>query len=162
VRFTEPPQQRLTPGSIALVRISPSEGVIAAWTTVAADGDYMVSAAGLTSRGPLPAGTIAQPGADLRLAALAAGPHDDVVAVLESAPRAARGFDGTEQQILAARTVPGGPGGVSFETPAVLAPAGSNSAPAVAIDPGTDRAVVAWQTVAAGRPTVAYAVRVAP
>lgn len=160
--FTEPAQQRLTPGSVALVRISPSEGVLAAWTSLAPDGDYMISAAGLTSRGALPAGTISQPGADLRLAAFAAGPHDDAVAVLESAPRAARGFDGTHQEILAARTVPGGPGGVSFETPAVLAAPGANGSPAVAIDPDTDRAVVAWQTVANGRPAVGYAVRVAP
>jgi len=161
-RFPEPAQQRLTPGSTALVRISPSEGVIAAWTSVSAAGSYVVSAAGLTSRGALPAGTITQPGVDLRLAALAAGPHDDVVAVLESAPRSARGFDATRQEILAARSVPGGPGGVAFEMPAELAPPGANSAPSVAIDPGSDRAVVAWQTTAGGVPAVAYSVRTAP
>ena len=161
-RFTEPAEQRLTPGSIALVRITPSEGVTAAWTSRSPSGNYAVSAAGLTSGGPLPAATIAQPAEDLRLAALAAGPHDDIVVVLESAPRAARGFDGTHQAILAARTVSGGPGGFSFETPAALAAPGPNSAPAVAIDPHTDRAVVAWQTTSGGLPAVAYAVRAAP
>jgi hypothetical protein len=159
--FTEPAQQRLTPGSIALVRQTPSEGVLAAWTSVSAAGNYMVSAAGLTSGGPLPAATISQPGTDLRLAALAAGPHDEVVAVLESAPRAARGFDGTHQAILGARSVAGGPGGTSFEPPAQLAAAGYNSAPSIAIDPATDRAVVAWQTISGGLPSVAYAVRAA-
>jgi hypothetical protein len=158
--FTEPARQRLTPGSIALVRITPSEGVTAAWTSVSAAGNYMVSAAALTSHGgTLPAATIAQRGTDLRLAALATGPHYDIVAVLESSPRAAGGFDAAHQAILGSRTVSGGPGGFSFEAPAELAAPGRNGAPAVAIDPDTDRTVVAWQTSAGGRPAVAYAVR---
>jgi hypothetical protein len=159
--LNEPLQQRLTPGSIALMRQTPSEGVLAAWTSVSAAGTYMVSAAGVTSGGALRAGTISQPGTDLRLAALAAGPHNEMVAVLESAPRAARGFDGTHQAILGARSVAGGPGGVAFEDPAQLAPPATNSAPSVAIDPDTDRAVVAWQTLSDGLPAIAYAVRAA-
>jgi hypothetical protein len=157
--FTEPAQQRLTPGALALVRMSPSEGVLAAWTSLSPAGDYMVSGAGLTSGGALAPGTISQPGVDLRLAALAAGPHDDAVAVLESAPRAARGFAVAQQQIEAARTVPGGPGGTAFGTPTVLAGPGQNSAPSVAIDPHSDDAFVAWQTSANGTPAVAYSVR---
>jgi hypothetical protein len=82
--------------------------------------------------------------------------------VLERAPRAATGFDSDEQAILAARTVPGGPGGVAFEPPAVLAPEGANSAPAVAVDPASDRAVVAWQSVIGGDREIAYAVRGGP
>jgi hypothetical protein len=79
--------------------------------------------------------------------------------VLESAPRSATGFQLSQQSILAARSVPGGPGGVAFEAPTQLAPPGPNSAPSVAIDPDSDRAVVAWQTVSDGLPAVAYAVR---
>ena len=56
----------------------------------------------------------------------------------------------------------GGPGGVAFETPAVLAAAGPNGAPSVAIDPANDRAVAAWQTMVGALPTVAYAVRGGP
>ena len=108
---------------------------------------------------PLPAATIALPGADVRLAGLATGPNDDFVAALESAPRSAGGFDTSQQEILAARSVPGGPGGVAFETPTPLAPAGPNTAPSVAIDPGNDRAVVAWQTMVGGLPAVGYSVR---
>ena len=156
--FAEPAHQRLTPGSIALVRVTPSEGVLAAWTLVQ-DGSYAVQAAGLTSSQVLPATTIAQPGADLRLAALATGPDNDFVAVLESAPRDAGGFDTSQQAILATRSVPGGPGGVAFEAPTQLAGPGPNSAPSVAIDPDSDRAVVAWQTTSDGLPAVAYAVR---
>jgi hypothetical protein len=159
--FSEPAAQRLTPGAIALARMSPSEGVLAAWTSMIG-GSYVVSAAGLTSRGALPPGIIAQQGVDVRLAALATGPHDDAVAVVEEAPRAAGGFDGTHQAILAARTVPGGPGGTAFETAVQLAAPGENSEPSVAIDPDTDRAVVAWQTVVRGRPRVDYAVRASP
>ena len=154
----QPPAQRLGPGAVALVRVTPSEGVLAAWPIIAA-GDYAVQAAGLTSTRVLPSATISQAGADLRLAAIATGPRDDVVAVLERAPRAPAGFDQTRQAILAARTVPGGPGGVAFETPILLAPAGSNSAPAVAVDPDSDRAVLAWQTVVAGHAQIAYAIR---
>ena len=157
--FTEPAGQRLTPGAIALERLAPSEGVLAAWTWVSG-GDFVVSAAGLVSAGPLRTQTLAQPGADLRLAALASGPRDDAVAVLEQAPRAARGFDATHQAILAARSAGGR---VAFETPVQLAPAALNSAPSVAIDPASDRAVVAWQTTPAGGvPQVAYAVRATP
>jgi len=156
--FPEPAAQRLTPGSIALVRVTPSEGVLAAWTLVQGD-NYVVQAAGLTATQVLPAATIEQPGADLRLAGLATGPHNDFVAVLESAPRSAAGFDATQQAILAARSVPGGPGGVAFEAPAQLASPGPNSAPSVAIDPNSDRAVVAWQTQLGAMPAVAYAVR---
>lgn len=159
--FAQPPAQRLGPGAVALVRITPSEGVLAAWP-VLHDGDYAVQAAGLTSSQVLPPATISQIGADLRLAALATGPHDDVVAVLERAPRADAGFDLSQQAILAARTVPGGPGGVSFEEPALLAPEGPNSAPAVAVDPSSDRAVVAWQTVVGGSDQIAYALRASP
>ena len=86
----------------------------------------------------------------------------NVVAVLESAPRSAAGFDAEPAGVLAARSVPGGPGGTAFATPTQLAPAGPNSAPSIAVDPATDRAVVAWQTVVGGVPAVAYAVRSAP
>jgi len=156
--FREPREQRLTPRSIALARVTPSEGVLAAWTLVA-DGSFVVRAAGLTSARVLPAATIAAPGADLRLSGLATGPNNDFVAVLESAPRSAGGFDTSQQEILAARSVPGGPGGVAFETPVPIAPPGANTAPSVAIDPSNDRAVVVWQTIAGGLPAVGYSVR---
>ena len=159
VAFTEPAQQRLTPGSIALARMSPSEGVLAAWTWVSG-ASYVVSAAGLTSSGAVGIQTLSQPGADLRLAALAAGPRNDAVAVVESAPRASRGFDGTSQAILASR-IPGAAGGASFGPLTALAPAALNGSPSVAIDPRNDRAVVAWQTSAGGEPALAYAVRAA-
>jgi hypothetical protein len=125
-------------------------------------GSYVVQAGGLTSTHVLPPATLAQPGADLRLAALATGPANDVVAVLERAPRSAAGFDTTQQAILAARTVPGGPGGIAFETPVELAPAGPNIHPSVAIDPSSDRAVAVWQTIVGVLPAVAYAVRGGP
>jgi len=159
--LAQPPAQRVGRGAVALVRMTPSEGVLAAWP-VLLDGDYAVQAAGLTSSQVLPPATISQIGADLRLAALATGPRDDAVAVLERASRTASGFDADQQAILAARTVPGGPGGVAFEQPALLAPEGPNSAPAVGIDPASDRAVVAWQSVIGGQQQIAYALRDGP
>jgi hypothetical protein len=159
--FTEPPAQRLTPGSIALVRMAPSEGVLAAWTLVQR-GSYVVNVASVVATHALPAATLSQPGADLRLAALATGPNDDAAAVLERAPRSASGFDTAQQAILAARTIPGGPGGIAFERPTQLAAAGPNSAPSAAVDPDGDRTVVAWQTMVGALPAVAYAVRSRP
>jgi hypothetical protein len=156
--LAQPPAQRLGGGAVQLVRETPSEGVLAAWP-VMVDGDYAVQAAGLTSSQVLAPATISQIGADLRLVALATGPRDDVVAVLERAPRAATGFELSQQAILAAHTIPGGPGGVAFETPVLLSAQGPNSAPSVAIDPDSDRAVVAWQTVIGGHDQIAYAVR---
>ena len=128
--LSQPPAQRLGPGTVALVRVTPSEGVMALWP-IMLDGDYAVQAAGLTSAKVLTPATISQVG----------------------------GFDQTQQAILAARTVPGGPGGVAFEAPALLAPDGPNSAPSVAVDPASDRAVLAWQTVVGGSDQIAYAVR---
>jgi hypothetical protein len=58
VAFSEPPAQRLTPGSIALVRMTPSEGVLAAWTFVQR-GSYVVDVAGVVSTHALPAATLA-------------------------------------------------------------------------------------------------------
>jgi hypothetical protein len=159
--FVQPAAQRLAPGSVALVRMTPSEGVLAVWPFLQG-GDYAVSAAGLTSTQVLPPATIVQPGADVRLAAIATGPHDDAVVVLERAPRASSGFDETQQAILAARSVPGGPGGVAFGPPAQLAVPGPNRAPSVAIDPDSDRAVVVWQTLVGGQSEIAYAVTATP
>ena len=51
---------------------------------------------------------------------------------------------------------------MAFEAPTQLAAAGPHSAPSVAIDPGSDRAVVAWQTVVGLLPAVDYAVRSGP
>ncbi|HEY1776743.1 MAG TPA: hypothetical protein VGG41_11345 [Solirubrobacteraceae bacterium] len=154
----QPPAQRLGPAAVSLVRMTPSEGVLAAWP-VLMDGDYAIQAAGLTSSRVLPPATISQIGADLRLTELATGPRNDAVAVLERAPRATSGFDSGQQAILAARTIPGGAGGVNFEAPAVLATEGANSAPSVAVDPASDRAVVAWQSVISGEEEIAYAIR---
>jgi hypothetical protein len=108
--------------------MTPSEGVLAAWTLVQ-HGSYVVNAAGVVSTHALPAATLSQPGTDLRLAALATGPGDDAVAVLERAPPSASGLDTAQQAILAARTIPGGPGGIAFEKPTQLAAAGSNAHP---------------------------------
>jgi hypothetical protein len=153
--FAEPPGLRLGPGSLALVRMAPSEGVLAAWTLLQG-GTYVVQAAGLTSSHILPPFTVSEPGADLRLAALAAGPRNDSAIVLARAPRGLAGWDSSQQELLAARSVPGGPGGVAFEAPVQVAPPGENSHPAIAFDPHTDAAVLAWQT---GGGQIAYGIR---
>ena len=126
-------------------------------------GNYAVSAAGLTSRG--------------------AGRHADARrsrAPTCASPRSPPGRTTTRRRARARaarvarlrRDPPGDPrrahvpaarGGVSFERARPARAGGrSTASPSVAIDPATDRAVVAWQTraPAACRP-IAYAVRAA-
>jgi hypothetical protein len=156
--FTEPPDVRLSPGSVAAERLS-NEGVVLLWPTMAA-GNYEVEAAGATESGLMPTSVLSEPGQDVRLGAVATGPESEVVVVVEVAPRTATGFDQAHQELLATRSgLVHGTGGVGFGTLDVIAPAGQNIDPAVAVDPSDDTAVVAWQTSsAAGVPQVDYSI----
>ncbi|HEX2703375.1 MAG TPA: hypothetical protein VHM72_08090, partial [Solirubrobacteraceae bacterium] len=155
--FTEPAGVRLTAGAVGAERLS-DEGVALLWPTIA-NGNYVVQAAGVTETGVRPPSTLAQAGQDVRLAAVATGPDNELVVVVALAPRVARGFDQSRQELLATRSnVVHGTTGLGFGPLAVLAPVGPNSDPAVAVDPDTDTAVVAWQTSATGVRQVEYAV----
>ena len=127
------------------------------WPTMVG-GNYALEAAGVTSHNVLAPSLIAVSGEDVRLAAVASGPRDDLVVVVELAPRTSTGFDATAQQILATRAhVTKGPA-LGFAPLEQVAAAGMNSDVSVAIDPVTDCAVVAWQAVLAGVPVVQWAV----
>jgi hypothetical protein len=144
--FTEPAGVRLGPGAVAAERLS-SEGVALLWPDIAS-GNYVIDAAGATESGAvLTPSVLAQSGEDLRLGAVAAGPDNEIVVVVLEAPRGANGFDDTQQSILVTRSNEvRDPGGLGFGPLSELAAAGENTAPSVAIDPGTDAAVAAWQS----------------
>jgi hypothetical protein len=143
--FTEPPGVRLTAGAVAAERLS-SEGVALLWPAIA-DGNYVVDAAGATTSSLQFLSTLAEPGQDLRLGAVATGPDNEIAVLVELAPRTATGFDQSHQAILATRSnVVHGTPSLGFGPLVQLAPSGPNVDPAVAVDPGSDTALAAWQT----------------
>ena len=155
--FTEPAGVRLTPGAVGAERLS-DEGVALLWPAMVS-GNYVVEAAGVSETGVRSPSILSESGQDVRLAAVATGPEDEFVVVVALAPRTASGFDESHQELLATRSnVVRGTTGLGFGPLAVIAPSGPNIDPSVAIDPGTDTALAAWQTSAAGVPRVEYAV----
>jgi hypothetical protein len=158
--FTEPADERLGPGAVALERLS-GEGLAFVWPTMVEDR-YAVEAAGLTSHQLLAPSVLSLTGSDVRLGAVATGPTDDVVAILEVAPRlAAGGFDLTQQALYAARSGTNHQG-FGFDALEPVAAAGPNTDPSLAIDPASGRALAAWQAVVQGMPQVAWSLRWQP
>jgi hypothetical protein len=155
--FTEPAGVRLTAGAVAAERLS-DEGVALLWPAMA-NGNYVVDAAGVTQTGVRLPSILAAAGQDVRLAAVATGPENELVVVVALATRTASGFEQSHQELLATRSnVVRGATGLGFGPLAVIAPPGPNIDPSVAIDPDTDSAVAAWQTSIAGTAQVEYAV----
>jgi hypothetical protein len=155
--FTEPPGVRLTAGAVAAERLS-SEGVALLWPAIA-DGNYVVDAAGATTSGLQFLSTLAEPGQDLRLGAVATGPDNEIAVLVELAPRTATGFDQSHQEILATRSnVVHGTPSLGFGPLVELAPSGPNVDPAVAVDPDSDTALAAWQTDVGGLSQVEYSI----
>jgi hypothetical protein len=155
--FTQAPGVRLTPGAVAAERLS-SEGVALLWPAMTG-GNYVIDAAGATQTGVLAPSVLAQAGQDLRLGAVATGPQNEIVVLVEDAPRTTAGFDQSRQELLATRSNEvRDPGGLGFGPLTEIAPSASNSDPSVGVDPDTDSAVAAWQTTAFGVPAIDYAV----
>jgi hypothetical protein len=154
--FSEPAGVRLTPGAIGAERLS-DEGVALLWPAMV-DGSYVVEVAGVTETGVRPPSTLAEAGQDVRLAAVATGPENELVVVVALAPRSASGFDQLHQELLATRSdVVRATTGLGFGPLEVIAPSGPNIDPSVAIDPRSDTALAAWQTSATGVPQIDYA-----
>jgi hypothetical protein len=155
--FSEPPGVRLTSPAVAAERLS-SEGVALLWPTIVG-GNYAIDAAGATENGLLAPSVISVPGQDVRLGAVATGPRNEIVVLVEQAPRTATGFDAAHQELLATRSNEvHDPGGLGFGALSEIAPSGPNIAPSVAVDPDTDTAVAAWQTTLFGVPAIQYSI----
>jgi hypothetical protein len=156
--FVDPQQVCRRLGCLSLVRLS-TENVLLAWTDVEG-GRYTVRggpAVFAATRNARMSGAHAQ----AVLADLAAGPAGDAVAVWESVPGPGGVLDGRPSQLWAARAFLAHHDRLALRTPEMIAAAGPNLAPSVAIDPANDRAVAAWLT--AGPPaSIRYAVGAAP
>jgi hypothetical protein len=144
--FSEPVGVRLTPGAVALERLS-GEGLAIVYPTMA-DGFYAVDVASVTQQGVVPPSLLSLPSQDVRAAAVATGPKNEIDVLVEVAPRTATGFDATQQQILATRSgeTAAPAGGLGLGPLIAITPVGANSDPSVAIDPTSDLSVAAWQT----------------
>jgi hypothetical protein len=167
VRFAAPPELLASfpdpqnagehPGSVALVRLA-SENVVLAWSS-AEHGHYVVRAAPAAYGTTRPSVRVSEAHAQAVLAALAAGPAGEAVALWTSAPRVDGVLDSDRTELWAARMFISADDRLGFRAPEMIAAAGANVAPSVAVDPANDRAVAAWRTLGA-HPSVDYAVSI--
>jgi hypothetical protein len=138
--FADPGLAGRSEGSLALVRLS-SENVLLAWTT-RERGHYLVRAAPAVYAAARPAAPLSDPSAQAVLSDLAAGPDAEAIAVWRSWSGPV--LDPARAELRSARAFI-----VRHDRPRAspseqLAAPGSNRAARVAVDPGNDRAVVAW------------------
>lgn len=154
--FADPERVGLCPGSIALVRLS-TENVMLAWT-VAEHGHYLIRAVPPVFAFSKPATLLSDPRSQAILADLAPGPAGEAVALWRTAPRLADGaLNMRRAELWAARTSIVPHARVVLRDAEMIAPSGPNLAPAVAVDPANDRAVAAWVLGGAQR-KIEYAV----
>jgi hypothetical protein len=151
--FADPEGRGHAAGSLALARLS-TENVMLAWTDAEA-GHYVVRAAPAVFAGTHPAARLSDPAGQSVLDGLAPGPASEAVA-LWSASVGASAFDPTRNELWAARTFVERHGRVGVGAPEIVAPAGPNAAPSLAIDPASDHAVAAWLILGA-HPRVEWA-----
>jgi hypothetical protein len=145
-RYPDPQDAGRSPGSLLLQRLS-TENVLLCFTS-AEDGHYVVRAgqAVLAARGR--SRLLSDPRSQAILNALAPGPAGEAVALWSSAPStAAGGLDASRVTLWADRARIGAGSRVLAAAPEPIAAAGPNAAPALAVDPATDRALATWLTL---------------
>jgi hypothetical protein len=146
--FADPQELGRSPGSLQLVRLS-SENVMLAWTA-AEHGHYAVRAAPVVHAVSGPTLRLSDPHRQAVLAGLAPGPAREAVALWKAASSPSEiGAHPGHTELWAARTFIRRHDLVAAEEPEMVLPAGTEVAPAVAVDPAGDRAVVAWLTAGA-------------
>lgn len=144
-----------SPGSLELVRLS-SENVMLAWTA-AEHGSYVVRALPAVFAGTRPGARLSDPSRQSVLAALAPGAAGEAVALWRSAPSPGGALEPSRSELWATRTFIESHGRVGQRAPEMVAAAGANASPSVAVDPASDHAVAAWLHMGA-RPRVEYAI----
>jgi hypothetical protein len=142
--FIDPQRVGRRSGSLALERLS-TENVMLAWTA-AEHGHYAVRAAPAVFAASRPTTRLSDPRSQAVLDELAPGPAGEAIALWSAMPLV-RGALETGRAELWATRVSLRPGArVALRRPEMIAAAGPNAAPSVAVDPATDRAVAAWLT----------------
>ncbi len=142
-RIGDPPGVAPPASSPQLIRLS-SESVMCAWAGAEA-GHWVVRTAPIDQHGLRTVGTIAAPHGDALLEALAPGPRGEAVALLgEPLTDAGGSAEPNRQALLSVRGTETA-GRTVFGSPEPLAPPGPLAGATVAIEPGSDRAVAAWE-----------------
>jgi hypothetical protein len=143
-RFANPAGLPSPTDSPSLIRLS-SESVMIAWNGSQV-GHWVIRTAPIDLNGLRTVSTIPTPNLDALLGALAPGPAGEALVLWTEPQRTAQGIDNpASQAIFAARGIDASAGLSIFGAPEQVAPPGPNSAPTVAIDPGSDRALAAWR-----------------
>jgi hypothetical protein len=153
-RFSDPPDLPAYEDSPRIVRLS-FESVMMAWTGAEA-GHWVIRTAAIDLDGVHTPNTISPPGRDALLAALAAGPDGEALALWTEPQQTPAGLDLGRQAIFAARGFDAYPAQTIFAAGEQVAPPGPNSDATVALDPNSDRAIAVWRT---GTGLLAYAIR---
>jgi hypothetical protein len=144
-----------TRDSPQLVRLS-SESVMASWAGVTG-GHWVIRTAPIDQHGLRTISTIAAPAGDALLSALTAGPRGEAIALFTEPEVTADGHERIGRQaLMAARGIDAAPGRTLFAAPEQVAPPGPVAGATVAIEPGSDRAVAAWQGLGGA---IAYSLR---
>jgi hypothetical protein len=151
--FVDPARAGLRPGSLALVRLS-TENVLLAWTD-AEHGHYVVRAAPAVFAATRGGALVSDPRGQAVLGDLAPGPAREAVVLWSAAP-AGGPLDPSRTELWAARAVIEQHSRPVVSSRERIAPAGPNSDANVAVDPANDRAVAAWLTQGS-HPSIRYA-----
>jgi hypothetical protein len=148
VAFDDPARVGERPGSLALTRLS-TENVVMAWTALER-GHYVVRSAPAVFASSRPAARLSNPAGQSVLAALAPGAAGEAVAVWTGTSAASADPRAGLAALWAARVgiVPGDR--VQARPASLLAEPGAGAAASAAVDPASDRALVAWRDPASG------------
>ena len=152
--FADPDGADLPAVGVHLVRLS-SESVLMVWAG-AAGGRWVVRAAAIELGGPGPISTLAAPGGDAQLAAVAAGPRDEALALWSEPQPSAVAGPVPSSALFAARVIEPHPAGTVFGAPEQLAPPGAYADATLAIDPDSGRGLAVWE---AGGGSLEYSIR---
>ena len=146
--FPDPADAGRSPGSLALVRLS-SENAIVAWTD-ARNGHYVVRGSPTVFAPTRPALAISDPRGQAVLAGLAAGPQREAVALWTSPPNGERDPRAARTRLWAARTFVVPHDRLAERRPQIVATPGALASVSIAVDPADDRPLVAWLARKAG------------
>jgi hypothetical protein len=151
--FVDPARAGLRPGSLALVRLS-TENVLLAWTD-AEHGHYVVRAAPAVFAATQGGALVSDPRGQAVLADLAPGPAREAVVLWTAAPGSGA-LDPSRTELWAARAVIEQHSRPVVSARERIAPAGPTADASVAVDPANDRAVATWLTQGS-HPSIRYA-----
>jgi hypothetical protein len=146
-RFADPGDLDPPSGSPRLVRLK-SESVMLAWTG-AASGDWVVHTAAVDLNGVRTIDTISAPHHNALLVDLTPGPAGEAYALWSEPQSPLSSSSLSDQALYAARGIDAYPGRTIFAAPEqISAPgaSGTSGEATIAVDPNSDRAIVAWRT----------------